>query len=75
MATDIPADEFVVSVEGESVVIRPPAAACRLTPPAAEQLAQRLLDAADQARGGRDASGRPNPPFPPADLVSPHGAG
>lgn len=72
----VAADQMGVSVEGASVVFQPPgAAATRLSADAAELLAQRLLDAADQARAASPEGGRPKPPFPPADLVSPHGAG
>jgi hypothetical protein len=67
---------MAVSVEGECVVFQPAGAvAARLTAEAAEQLAQQLLDAAAQARAASSEGGRPKPPFPPADLVSPHGAG
>jgi hypothetical protein len=69
-------DQMVVSVEGECVVFQPAGAPiAKLSADAAEQLAQQLLDAAEQARGASSEGGRPKPPFPPADLVSPHGAG
>jgi hypothetical protein len=41
----------------------------------AEHLAQQLIDAAARARSETNAGGRPKPPFPPAELVSPHAAG
>jgi hypothetical protein len=66
-------DGCEVIVEAGNVVVRGPGAATfTLTPDAAVRSAERLLDAAEQAR--RAASGEHAPPFPPAELVSPHGA-
>lgn len=79
MASEIPTDELRVCVDGADVLLQMPGAAARRLPPdMADQLAQRLAEAAEQARGDGDDGGRdrrPKPPFPPADLVSPHGAG
>ncbi len=66
--THEPIDVFA---EGEMVRLR--AATCALTPEAADALAEQLRAAAEAARGG-GASERPKPPFPPSELVSPHGA-
>jgi hypothetical protein len=63
-----------VRTEGALVVLRAPA--CALTPEAAEALAEQLCAAAEEARRASvPAEGeRRRPPFPPAELVSPHGA-
>jgi hypothetical protein len=44
----------------------------RLEPTAATRLAEQLWEAALEAGGETPPHG---PPFPPAELVSPHGAG
>jgi hypothetical protein len=63
-----------VSVEGSNVRIgSPDSTVFIVTPAVAVRLAESLLEAADQAR--RAAGARSQPPFPPSDLVSPHGAG
>lgn len=68
-------DQLKVDVEGGDVLLQMPGgAARRLVPDMADELAQQLIQAADRARGGTDAP-HPKPPFPPAELVSPHGAG
>ena len=69
-----PPDSIEVCAEGEMVRLR--AATCVLTPEAADALAEQLRAAAEAARAARsgDASARPKPPFPPSELVSPHGA-
>ncbi|HKR87347.1 MAG TPA: hypothetical protein VJS38_04170 [Phenylobacterium sp.] len=68
-------DQLSVHVEGEDVLLQMPGgAARRLVPDMADELAQQLIEAADRARGGTGAP-RPRPPFPPSELVSPHGAG
>lgn len=62
-----------VTVDGGIVVVRGPGAAgFSLTPEAAERTAERLLEAAERAR--RPAEDEEAPPFPPAELVSPHAA-
>ena len=64
-----------VTVEGGAVVVQAPGApAFALTPEAATLWAERLLEAADQARAAGSPQARAKPPFPPAELVSPHGA-
>jgi hypothetical protein len=71
MASDHPTVEVVL--QGADVVVRlPDSAQAAMTPEAAERLAQSLLDAAQAARMG---GGARKPPFPPSELVSPHGAG
>ena len=79
MASETPATEPTgegvdVRAEGALVLLRAPA--CALTPEAADALAERLRAAAEAARAalGQPATARPKPPFPPAELVSPHGA-
>lgn len=73
MASDHPTVEVVL--QGADVVVRlPDAAQAAMTPEAAERLAQSLLDAAQAARMGGGGGAR-KPPFPPSELVSPHGAG
>ena len=68
-------DQLSVHVEGEDVLLQMPGgAARRLVPDMADELAQQLIEAADRARCGTVAP-RPIPPFPPSELVSPHGAG
>jgi hypothetical protein len=65
-----------VRADGGYVVVEGPGpGAMALTPEAAERSAERLLEAAEAARAavaGQEA--RRKPPFPPAELVSPHGA-
>jgi len=62
-----------VAVEGGKVVVRGPgAAAFILSADAAQATAERLLEAADEARRA-EAAGQALP-FPPAELVSPHAA-
>lgn len=73
MVSEHPAGPLVALDGAEIVLDLAGAPAVRLAPDAAELLAQRLLDAVDQVRARQ--GGRPKPPFPPADLVSPHGAG
>jgi hypothetical protein len=66
-----------IAVEGASVVLRAAGGPeLRLSAQAAERAAERLWEAAGQAgaESAGDAS-RPRPPFPPYELVSPHGAG
>jgi hypothetical protein len=75
MDDETASDQLSVSVDGADVLLQMPGSAARRLPPdMADQLAQRLLDAADEARGGPASRGS-KPPFPPSDLVSPHGAG
>jgi hypothetical protein len=73
---DPAAEALAVSVQDGKVLLQAPAgAAVALTPEAAAETAERLLAAAEQARSGEPrAPGRTKPPFPPAELVSPHGA-
>ncbi len=73
MASETP-EPIDVSAEGDLVLLR--AATCTLTPDAADALADQLRAAADAARAahGRPAGERPQPPVPPSELVSPHGA-
>jgi hypothetical protein len=62
-----------VTVEGGKVLVQSAhAAAFVLSPDAAQATAERLLEAADQAR--RAAAAGQVPPFPPSELVSPHAA-
>ena len=76
MASENPTDQLQVSVEDGDVLLQTPGAAVRRLPPdMAEHLAQQLIDAAARARSETNAGGRPKPPFPPAELVSPHAAG
>lgn len=75
MANENLHDQLSVHVEGGDVLLQMPGgAARRLVPDMADELAQELIEAAERARGGGGAP-RPKPPFPPAELVSPHGAG
>ena len=80
MASETPARAPVSAarpeVRAEDGVVRLRALACALTPEAADALAEQLRAAADEARAflGRPARERPKPPFPPSELVSPHGA-
>jgi hypothetical protein len=68
---DAYAEACEVSVEGANVVVRGPGAALfALTAEAAQRTAERLLEAAERARSPADGA----PPFPPAELVSPHAA-
>jgi hypothetical protein len=63
-----------IAVEETSVVLRLAGGPeFRLTPEAAKGMAERLWEAAGQARGAD--SPRKGPPFPPHQLVSPHAAG
>lgn len=67
------ADALDVGVEGESVVIRSGGRPeLMLTAEAAAQSAERLWEAAEQIRHGRDSGAAP---FPPAELVSPRAGG
>lgn len=62
-----------VTVQAGAVLVHGPgAAAFILTPEAAQRTAERLAEAAEQARSRE--SGEHAPPFPPAELVSPHAA-
>jgi hypothetical protein len=65
-----------VSVHDGRILVQGPGAAdFVLTPDVAVRTAEMLLEAAAEARGGQAEDGaRPKPPFPPAELVSPHGA-
>ena len=82
MASETPAPEpggacaegLDISAEGGLVLLR--VTACRLTPDAAEAIADQLRAAAEEARrgAGPSADERRKPPFPPSELVSPHGA-
>jgi hypothetical protein len=70
------AEALGVSVEGGRVLVRGSGLpALALSPEAAVVSADRLLEAADQARRIAAGAQAPKPPFPPANLVSPHGAG
>ena len=73
MASETP-EPIDVWAEGDLVRLR--ASTCALTPDAAEAWADQLRAAAEAARGagGHPAGVRPKPPFPPSELVSPHGA-
>jgi hypothetical protein len=76
-ASPDPATEVLaVSVQDGKVLLQgPQGVAFALAPEAAVDAAERLLAAAEQARSaGPGATGRAKPPFPPAELVSPHGA-
>jgi hypothetical protein len=79
--TSDPAAEAVsVRVHGGQVLLEGPGlVTLPLTPDAAERAAERLMDAAAEARraltGGQTGGDRRKPPFPPSNLVSPHGAG
>jgi len=76
MASENPSDQLSVSVEGGDVLLQMPGGAARRLPPdKADQLAQQLAEAAERARSETGARDRPTPPFPPAELVSPHAAG
>lgn len=70
---DVLADGMTVRADGGYVVVEGPAGAMTLTPDAAARSAERLLQAAEAARGSAAGQGK-RPPFPPAELVSPHGA-
>jgi hypothetical protein len=73
---DAVAEPPEVRVEGDCVVLRAAGGAeLRLTPEAADRAAERLWEAAEQARGAPGSGDRPKPPFPPHELVSPHAAG
>lgn len=82
-ATNLPTDAVQVAVDGGSVRLQIAGAApLVLSPEAAAGLAERLLAAAaeagaagSEARRNESAPERPRPPFPPANLVSPHAAG
>lgn len=63
---------LAVGVDGPCVTLGTPEAVVRLEPAAAARLAEQLWDAAQEAGG---ETPRRKPPFPPAELVSPHGAG
>jgi hypothetical protein len=75
-AADALDEAIKVTVEaGVVVVFGPRSGSVTLTPEAAARSGERLIEAAQEA--GRCASGEaraPKPPFPPAELVSPHGA-
>jgi hypothetical protein len=73
---DVAPEALAVSVRDGKVLLQgPQGAAFVLTPDVAADLAERLLAAAEQARSGEPrATGRAKPPFPPVELVSPHGA-
>jgi hypothetical protein len=76
MTSENPTDLLSLRVEDGDVLLQTPGgAARRLAPDVAVQLAQRLIEAAEQARADAGARGRAKPPFPPAELVSPHAAG
>lgn len=89
MSTEIPAtpkldladQSLRVSVDGGKVLLQgPEATTFALTPETAEHAAELLFEAARRARAESSTqtigqTGRKGPPpFPPAELVSPHGA-
>jgi hypothetical protein len=75
MASENPTDLLSLRVEDGDVLLQTPGgAARRMTPDMAVRLSQQLVEAAEQARAGAGAR-RAKPPFPPAELVSPHAAG
>jgi hypothetical protein len=73
---DPAAEALAVSVQGGKVLLQgQQGVAFILTPEAAVEAAERLLTAAEQASSGEvQTTRRAKPPFPPAELVSPHGA-
>jgi hypothetical protein len=76
MACVNPTDLLSLRVEDGDVLLQTPGgAARRMAPDMAVQLAQQLVEAAEQARKDAGARNRGKPPFPPSELVSPHAAG
>jgi hypothetical protein len=78
--SDAAAEAVSVRVHGGQVLLEGPGlVGLALAPDAAERTAERLLEAAAEARrtvaGGQSSGDRRKPPFPPSNLVSPHGAG
>ncbi|CAN7627519.1 hypothetical protein LJR225_004822 [Phenylobacterium sp. LjRoot225] len=72
VASDASPENWAVGVDGSCVTLGTPGGVARLEPAAAARLAEQLWDAAREAGGETPRGG---PPFPPAELVSPHGAG